>query len=57
MKPSAKRYKSGLGSKEAFLVRSLAEEGKAIFGTEDVTRLVGPGAKEIVHRLARCKRR
>lgn len=49
---SAKKYKSTLGEKEAFLVRSLAEQRKTIFTIEDASRLVGPGAKKIVHRLA-----
>lgn len=52
MKLSAKRYKSTLGGKEAFLVRSLAEKGKTIFAIEDASRLIGPGAKEVVRRLA-----
>jgi predicted transcriptional regulator of viral defense system len=52
MELSAKEYKSTLGEKEAFLVRSLAAEGKTIFETEDASRLLGRGAKAIVHRLA-----
>ena len=52
---SANKYKSTLGEKEAFLVRSLAEERKAIFTIEDASRLLGPGAKKIVHRLATKK--
>jgi predicted transcriptional regulator of viral defense system len=52
MKLSAKKYKSTLGGKEAFLVKSLAEEGKSIFAIKDASRLVGPGAKEVVRRLA-----
>jgi len=52
MELSANKYKSTLGEKEAFLVKSLAEEGKAIFTIEDASRLVGLGAKKIVHRLA-----
>ena len=55
MRPSARRYAGSLGTKEAFLVRSLAEEGRAIFGTDDASRLVGHGAKELVHRLTRKK--
>jgi predicted transcriptional regulator of viral defense system len=52
MELSAKEYKSTLGEKEAFLVRSLAEEGRTIFAIEDASRLLGPGAKKVVHRLA-----
>ena len=52
MELSANKYKSTLGEKEAFLVKSLAEERKAIFTIEDASRLVGSGAKKIVHRLA-----
>jgi len=52
MQPSAKTYKSPLSGKESFLVRSFAEKGKVIFTTRDVSRLLGPGAKETVHRLA-----
>jgi predicted transcriptional regulator of viral defense system len=52
MQPSAKTYKSPLSGKESFLVRSLAEKGTVIFTTRDVSRLLGPGAKETVHRLA-----
>jgi predicted transcriptional regulator of viral defense system len=52
---SAKRYKSTLGGKEAFLVRSLAEEGKTIFAIKDALRVVGPNAKEVVRRLAAKK--
>ena len=55
MELSANKYKSTLGEKEAFLVRSLAEEGKAIFSIEDAVRLVGPGAKKVVHRLSTKK--
>ena len=39
MKPSARSYKSGLGRKEAYLVRSPAEEGRTVFGTGDVSRV------------------
>jgi predicted transcriptional regulator of viral defense system len=52
MKLSAKKYKSTLGGKEAFLIRSLAEQQKTIFTIEDAIRAVGPNAKEIVHHLA-----
>lgn len=52
MGPSAREYKGTLGEKEAFLVRSLAEQGKAIFAIADASRLLGPGAKKTVHRLA-----
>ena len=52
MRPSAKEYKSTLGKREAFLVRSLAGQGKAIFSIADASRLIGGGAKETVHRLA-----
>ena len=52
MKLAAKEYKSSLGPREAFLVRSLAEEGKAIFAVSDASRLMGIGAKEVVRRLA-----
>jgi len=52
---SAKKYKSTLGEKEAFLVRSLASQGKAIFTIKDTSRLVGLGARKIVHRLATKK--
>jgi len=52
MELSANKYKSTLGEKEAFLVKSLAEERKAIFTIEDASRLVGSSAKKIVHRLA-----
>jgi len=52
---SANKYKSTLGEKEAFLVRSLAEERKAIFNIEDAARLVGPEAKKVVYRLATKK--
>jgi len=55
MEPSANKYKSTLGEKEAFLVKSLAEERRAIFTIEDASRLVGPGAKKILHRLAAKK--
>jgi hypothetical protein len=51
MELSAKEYKSTLGEKQAFLVRSLAAEGKTIFKTGDASRLLGPGAKATVHRL------
>jgi predicted transcriptional regulator of viral defense system len=36
-------------------VRSLAEQGKAIFTIEDASRLAGEGARKMVHRLARKK--
>jgi len=52
MELSANKYKSTLGKKEAFLVKSLAEQRKAIFAIEDASRLVGPGAKKVLHRLA-----
>jgi len=55
MELSANKYKNTLGEKEAFLVRSLAEERTAIFSIEDASRLVGPGAKKVVHRLATKK--
>jgi len=55
MELSAKKYKSTLGEKEAFLVRSLAGQRKAIFTIEDASRLVGRGAKKVVHRLATKK--
>jgi predicted transcriptional regulator of viral defense system len=55
MELSARKYKATLGEKEAFLVRSLAEEGRTIFAIEDASRLVGPGAKAVVHRLAKKK--
>jgi len=55
MEPFAKQYKAGLGKKEAFLVRSLAEQGKAIFTIEDASRLLGEGARKMVYRLARKK--
>ena len=55
MELSARKYKSTLGEKKAFLVRSLAEKGKTIFTIEDVSRLMGRGAKETIHRLSRKK--
>jgi hypothetical protein len=38
---SAKEYKSTLGSKEAFVIRSLAERGKAVFSLQEAWRVTG----------------
>ena len=55
MKPSAKEYKKGLSKKEAFLISSLAREGKAIFTIDDAKRHIPENTKEIMHSLTRKK--
>jgi len=55
MQSSAREYKSTLGPKEALLVRSLAQRGKAIFTVADASDIAGAGTRELLHRLARKK--
>jgi len=55
MERIAKEYKATLGEKEAFLVRALSQEGKGLFTITDASRLLGAGARKVVHRLARKK--
>lgn len=53
MELSATEYKGSLGDREAFLVRTLAEQGKVIFTMADASRLLGGSAKKTLYSLAR----